>query len=191
MLSERPHQYCFSKNEIRYVFDIADPDRAGLFLQVKLFVATMDGAFEILHTFEGLKPTAAGKVVLPIHAYIDSKLRYVLPDITATKTDAGNQLCRFYIHYREVEDATPDPAWTETESANERIAMKGGIEKHKAARNNFFINYFTGAKPFMTWQPANRFRCRSTRACSMSPVPSAAMARKCDCRPTAWPSMRL
>jgi hypothetical protein len=143
---------------VRYVLTVADATLPGLFVQVKIMFAKMGaGAFTELYTFEGLKPNADGSVYVYIQSYINSVLNYVLPTINASATDAGDQVCRFYIQFREVTDADPDPAWTTTESTSERIAIKGGIEQHKASRNNIFVNYIDTQKPFLTWQPAGRF----------------------------------
>lgn len=157
-LTERPYQYCYSKNEIRYVFNLASPERAGLFLQVKLFWANIDETgFVALYNFEALKPNAEGMVYLPVQAYLDSLLNYVMPVIDEPIINAKAQTIQFYIHYREVEDTNPDPVWTETEEEHICIAIKGGIERHKASRNNIFINYINTEKPFLTWQPSGRF----------------------------------
>jgi hypothetical protein len=56
-----------------------------------------------------------------------------------------------------VEDANLDPEYENIEGNNERIVLKGGIERHKMSRNNFFINYRDVQLPFFTWQPQRRF----------------------------------
>ena len=159
-VTERPYNYCFSKNEIRYVFTVSgDPLRSGLYLQVRLkYKRVGDADYIIFYTWEALKPNAAGIVYLPMQAYIDALVTYVLPGITGIVTDATQQCVQFYIESREVDDVTPDPAWDTTESENSRIALKGGIERHKTSGNNVFINYIqSSAKPFLTWQPSKRF----------------------------------
>lgn len=101
-----------------------------------------------------LKPNSDGKVYLPIQQYIDSLLNYVLPTSAVSK-DQG-QTCKFFLLSREVTDADPNPNYTNTEASKPRIAIKGGIESHRYARNNFFVNYFDVQKPFFTWQPSHR-----------------------------------
>ncbi len=156
-LTERPYKFCYSLNEIRYVFDVADLERAGLFLQVKIkYAAIGEVVFTELPVFE-LKPTDSGKVYLPIQAYIDSLLTYKLPSFTDIATNANNQCVQFYIEYREIEDADPDTDWVTDEVDHICIGIKGGIERHKASRNNIFINYIELSKPFLTWQPQGRF----------------------------------
>lgn len=156
-LTERPYRYSFSLNEIRYVFQLADPSRAGLYLQVRINYAPIgSGTFTELYSFK-LKPTADGLVYAYIQAYLDSVVDYVLPVMDAVLTDANAQCVQYYIDFREIEDADPDPDYTTTESDHIRLAIKGGIEQHKHSRNNFFINYLDTDKPFLTWQPAGRF----------------------------------
>lgn len=101
-----------------------------------------------------LKPNSDGKVYLPINQYIDSLLNFSLPTESISK-DQG-QTCKFYLISREVTDAEPESNFTNTEASKPRLAIKGGIEQHRYARNNFFINYFDVVKPFFTWQPSFR-----------------------------------
>lgn len=101
-----------------------------------------------------LKPNADGSVYIPIHQYIDSLLNYVIPN--GAFTNASAQTCFFYMESREIYDGHTNPDYTTTESEHIRLALKAGIEKHRYARNNFFVNYFDTDKPWMTWQPSNR-----------------------------------
>jgi hypothetical protein len=158
-LTERPHIISFSKNEIRYVFLLTDLTRPGLYLQVKLLYGDVGTTpITILQTFD-LKPDSVGNVYLYIQQYLDSLLDYVVPSISSRYTTANKQACNFFIHYREITDADQDPDWIETEQSSyyPRTAVKGGIEKHKQSRNNFFIHYFPVQKPFLTWLPSGRF----------------------------------
>jgi hypothetical protein len=156
---ERPHRYCFSKNEIRYVFLLDDVEsRPGLYLQCRIMYAGIqDADFTELIAFDGLKPDADSKVYLYIQSYLDSVLQFALPHLDAALTDAESQCARFYVEFREVEDANLDPEYENIEGNNERVVLKGGIERHKMSRNNFFINYRDVYLPFFTWQPQRRF----------------------------------
>lgn len=156
---ERPHSFCFSKNEVRYVFQLTDVDtRPGLFLQARIMYAAIGAVdFTELITFDGLLPDGDGKVYLYIQNYLDSICNYVLPTIGAAVSNADDQCKQFYIEWREVEDANQDPEYENEEGDSVRIVIKGGIERHKNSRNNFFINYMDTQKPFLTWQPENRF----------------------------------
>lgn len=157
-ITERPYKYCFSKNEIRYVFNVPDvADRPGLFLEVKLkYAAIGEISFTDLYTWQ-LKPQDDGTTYIYLQGYLDSLVNYVLPNSGAMFTDANDQLRQFYIEWREVEDANPNPDWDAGEATNIRTVIKGGIERHKQSRNNYFVNHLDTLKPFLTWQPANRF----------------------------------
>lgn len=129
-LIERPYNYVYSKNDIRYVFNIIDLARPGLLLQVRIMYAKMDDVvFSELYTFEGLNPNEDGSVYVYLHAYINAVLSHVMPGINSAATNASDQACQFYIEYREITDLDPDTDWNDTESARIRIALKGGIEK--------------------------------------------------------------
>ncbi|HRH60094.1 MAG TPA: hypothetical protein PL045_05960 [Chitinophagaceae bacterium] len=157
-VTERPYNYCLSKNDIRYVFALTDLERAGLYLQVKLLYAAIgDTEFEELTTFE-LKPDSDGKVYIYLQAYLNSVLNYVLPAFNnpVNITGANDQCRQFYVQFREVTDDDADPEWDDIESAHIRIAIKSGVEKHKFARNNFF-NYRDANHLFLSWQPSHGF----------------------------------
>jgi len=155
-VDERPYDFCFSKNEIRYTFTLDQLTRAGLLLQVKIMYKYNDETTYTPMPALALKPNTDGKVYLNIEHYIDSILSFDLPNVVGDLTHARNQYCQFYVEYRDVDDTTT-PSYDNTENANIRIALKGGIAKEKFSRNNFFINYFNDEKPFLTWQPSNRF----------------------------------
>jgi hypothetical protein len=148
-LIERPNSICLSKNEIRYAFYTSDLSPAGLSVQIILFVAGKQFT-------ANLKPTALGITYFYIDAYIDSLLTYQLPSATAMFTDAATQKETFYIHYREVTEATPNPAYITSEASHVRTAFKMGISREKYSRNNYFANYFASQKPWLTWQPSGK-----------------------------------
>lgn len=112
-------------------------------------------SYTLLKTFN-LKPNADGNTYLYIDAYIDSMLKWVLPNLSYIFSNASEQTCEFYIAFREVSADTPDPAWITSESSHVRTALKGGVEKQKSSRNNYFL-YQTANKSFFTWIPGNRF----------------------------------
>jgi len=112
-------------------------------------------SFALLKTFN-LKPNSDGSTYLYIDGYIDSLLVWVVPSLATVYTNASEQSCQFYIRFREVSVDAPDPAWIETEAEKIRIALKGGIEKQKSSRNNYFL-YQDSNKTFFTWIPSQRF----------------------------------
>lgn len=154
---ERPNTYCFSRNEIRYAWNISDPDAAGCYLQIQLYYFTVADATPVLLKTFILKPTPEGKVYLYIQQYIDSLLTYNIPG-SGLCTAANKQVVFFGVKFREVTDADPTPEYNSSElDDNSRLALKSGIQKEQYGRNNFFINYFDTAKPFFTWRQTNQF----------------------------------
>ena len=151
---ERPHAFCMSKNEIRYVYQLTNLNRAGLFLEVKLFYDKGNGAIQIGDSFK-LKPDTAGYVYFYCNAYIDSVLTYQMPDLSTFKTAAFSQYARIWVSTREVDDANTD-VWNDHEETKKRLAFKMGVEKHFYSRNNVF-NYINTYKPPMTWHATNRY----------------------------------
>ncbi|NNV57362.1 hypothetical protein [Limnovirga soli] len=156
-LDERPYSYCYSKNEIRYVFTLADLSRVDLLLQVKIMYAEMgSSSFTELITLP-LIPNADGKIYFYLQSYLNSLVNAVSPIPATTITNANDSCRQFYIEYREVDADNLDREFVTTESDHVCVVIKGGIEYHKSSRNNIFINYIESDKPFLTWQPTNRF----------------------------------
>ncbi len=157
-LTERPYKTSFSKNDIRYVFQLADLTRTGLYLQVRVnYKALADDTFTENFTFD-LKPNSDGYVYVYLQNYLDSLLQYAFPRLNGTiVTTADEQAQNFYLDWREITDDNPDPDWVTAESDNVRTVIKGGIEKNKFSRNNIFVNYLETQKPFLTWNPSGHF----------------------------------
>ncbi len=153
---ERPYNCSLSLNDIRYVFQLADLQRPGLRLQVKLLAAGIGDDFSEVYTFL-LQPAADGIAYLYVQEYLNSLLSYVLPAEDVMITNAEKQLCLFTIHFRELSDGVATPAYDTTEEDTILYAMKGGIEKHLHSRNNYFKYWENNSYPFLTWQPGNRF----------------------------------
>lgn len=147
---ERPHAACFSRNELRYAFFTNNISAPGVSIQIILFFGTQQITVN-------LKPDTIGYTYFYIDGYIDSYLQYKLPTTNQTFNTSAytNQTVEFYIHYREVNDATI-PAYITTEASKKRIAYNMGIIREKYSRNNFFVNYFTLNKPWLTWLPTMR-----------------------------------
>ncbi len=156
-VTERPYLYNFSKNEIRYVFLLGDLTRVNLYLQVQVMYAPIGSSDFIALPVFSLQPDSAGNIYFYLQAYLNSLLDFVPPDLTAQVTNANAQCMQFYINYREIDDTNLNPDWVTTEVATIRNVLKGGIEKYKQSRNNYFINYFFPNKPWLTWMPSGRF----------------------------------
>lgn len=153
---ERPAVYCHSKNDIRYKFATTDLTPLKQYIEVELYARIVGAAeFTKVKTFN-LKPNPDGITYVYLDGYIDSMLSWVLPAINTRFTAAQNQVAQFYIKFREVSTSTPDPSWVSTEADHVRIAIKGGIEKQKWSRNNYFL-WQENSKSFYGWEPSARY----------------------------------
>lgn len=155
-ITERPSIYAHSKNEIRYQFTTTDLSPLKQYIEVELYAKLISASeYTKIKTFN-LKPNPDGITYVYLDGYIDSLLKWVLPVVNTTFTTASNQVAQFYVRFREVSQATPTPSWIETELDHIRIALKGGVEKQKWSRNNYFL-YQDNAKAFYTWEPRDRY----------------------------------
>jgi hypothetical protein len=156
---ERPYKYCFSKNEIRYVFSLDNLTRINLVLEVKIkykrTAATTDPIID-LATLQ-LVPNTDGLIYFPINKYLDSLLKYVVPLVDHLVTPATQQTCFFWVEFRELSNVDIDTSFDDSESSTKRLAIKGGVSKEKFSRNNFFENVYNIEPFFFTWQPSGRF----------------------------------
>lgn len=151
-ITERPYTYSFSENEIRYLLTVTDPDAAGCEIQVEIYTRSIGGTAAKLTGFS-LYPGADGIIYCHIKSYLKSILEPQLPNAAgATVQAVSSQVAYFYIKYREVTTALPDPTWQSDES-NERVALIGGVEQQAFKRNNFFVSYLATNKTFLTWRP--------------------------------------
>ena len=153
-LIQRPYSEVWSRNRIRYLFYTASPTVAGCYLQAKLFYKQYGAAtYGELETVFEMKPSPDGYVRLDIQQYIDAVLTYKLPDLDEAITTADEQAAQFYVEYREITDASPDPSWT-SDSSNVIVGLKGGIEKHKWDGNNSLAE---GSIQMLIWEREDNF----------------------------------
>lgn len=149
---ERPAEFSFSLNEIRYVFQ-NQGTTAILFLQVRLYYLTLGSAQAnevLLETFN-LKPDAQSKVYFYINAYLDSLLNLVVPgtaDTYSVYTNANDQARLFRIEFRGVTSIDDPTEFILSEPF--RAVVKGGVEEQRYSRDNYF-KYQAINKSFFTW----------------------------------------
>ncbi|MEP7375540.1 MAG: hypothetical protein ABI675_19500 [Chitinophagaceae bacterium] len=161
-LTERPHKFSFSKNPIRYLVEISNPEATGCALDVELYVLAINADYDIaapgeLVTRQTLYPNPDGKTYFYCEDFLNSWLEWELPSTGDNNIKAlTKQIKKFYIRYRQITKSNPTPPWA-SESDDLRIVIKGGVAKEKFDRNNFFVNYLPAKKPFLTWQPDKHF----------------------------------
>lgn len=152
---ERPYDYNWSKNDIRYVLQ-PEEDTTSVQLRIK-YANSTGNSFSELITLSDLAADTNGRIYVYIQAYLNSLLSYTVPQATQFILRAPDECNKFYIEYREITDDEDDPEWVTSESDHICYVLKGGVETLKASGNNFFVNYFAVSKPFLTWLPSNRF----------------------------------
>lgn len=155
-ITERPHNFSFSENEIRYVFNTDDPGAAGCEVETEIHYLSSDLLIDIRMITLSLIPAADGSIYFQIHNYLKSLLTPQLPDPAGDVLQpVTDQFRLYYIRYREKTIAQADPAWTD-DVDNKKTALLGGVEQMKFRRNNFFANYLNDTKSFLTWQPGGK-----------------------------------
>jgi hypothetical protein len=162
-LTERPHKFSFSKNPIRYLVEMNNPDTPGCAIDIELYLLNFTDVYDAvtnpgeLITTQRLTPDPDGKVFFYCEDFLNSQLEWDLPGLDNNDILASSsQLKRYYIRYRQSTTLNPSPAYN-TDADSMRIVLKGGVAKEKFDRNNFFVNYLPAQKPFLTWQPKDHF----------------------------------
>ncbi len=155
-IAQRPYKFSFSKNPVQYTFtEISNYADAGCYLLIQIYKRDIGGANESLLYEEQIKPLTS-TVVYDMASIVESALEYSMPDFAGTVLQAGNNVKEFYVKFAIITDAAPTPSYS-SDAVNFMYAIKGGIPQPQWDWNNYFINYVTGNKPFLTWQPNNRF----------------------------------
>jgi len=155
-ISQRPYKFSFSKNPIQYTFsEISNYADAGCYLLIQIYKRDIGGANEVLLFTEQIKPLSA-TVIYDMASIAESSLEYAMPDFAGSVLQAGNNIKEFYVKFATITDAAPTPTYT-SDTAGFIYGIKGGIPQPQWDWNNYFVNYVAANKPFLTWQPNNRF----------------------------------
>lgn len=171
VINKRPSFHSFSGNPIWYELysaaAAADPD---IFFDIRIKFKYSDGT-GISGPYDTVIDLpyypVAGTAKIDLAAVLDSKLKYGLPGLPADPTEiyiAPYQTGFFYIEYREITPADPDPDWT-TDAANKFLIIKGGINYFFHRGDNVFPNYFhaEAKHKFYTWQRSGRLASLTER----------------------------
>jgi hypothetical protein len=153
-MTERPYEVAFSKNPVVYRFQTdTDLTTAGLRIDVRLFFREFNTASFVQQFELPLVPDSAGLASIDVSKTLDSLVEYELPTISnATAEQAFLQAGQFYVDYREVTTAAPDPAWS-SDLGDTRVVIKGGLPHQHWQGSNYFINY----NGVLTWQKTGRY----------------------------------
>lgn len=151
-LLERPYQVCFSRNPVAYKLQTNTAlATQGLKIDVRLMFRRFGANDFIQQIAISLVPDSSGIAEIDFSKVLDSLVDYSLPAITtAVPERAFDQVGEFYVGYREITTAAPNPVWT-TDSSTIRV-IKGGLPYEKWQGPNYFINN----NGVLTWQKTGR-----------------------------------
>ena len=159
VLYKRPSNRNWSGNPIHYqLFSAAAEAAPENFFEYRIYFKRTDEADYSLIVELPFYPVK-GTADIDIEKVLEGLLEYEVPyinDNLVSPFNTGKTTGMFYITWREITTAVPDPAWTETESANAKFVIKGGISFEKWRGDNYWVNYFEPLKPFLTWQLSGR-----------------------------------
>jgi hypothetical protein len=168
LVVKRPNDKCWSGNPIHYqIYSAAAEADSTIVFEIMIMFKRNDAAdySEIITLpYNPVQGTAK----FDLDEVLEGLLEYETPGIPddneyASPTTCRKQTGKFYIKFREVTTAVPDPVWTTSESAFERFIIKGGISFQKWRGDNYWVNYFEPHKPFLTWQQSGRLASKNER----------------------------
>jgi hypothetical protein len=155
VITKRPWEKVFSGNPVHYELysALAASDSTVSFEVRAMFKKVNETVYTEVVTLP-YSPTQ-GFATVDLKEILDSVLEFELPqfgltdeDIFSTVKQTGN----YYLQFREITSANPNPDWNDTEKDYERFVIKGGLNDFKYQGNNFWLNYFEVVRPFLTWQ---------------------------------------
>lgn len=164
---KRPYERNWSGNPIHYtLFSAAAEADATIYFEIRLMVRRQDaGAYSeaIVLPYRPVDGTAK----IDVQDLLDGLLEYELPTMPATNEYLSVLLASkmtgfFYIDFREITTAEPDPEW-ETDDENPLFVAKGGISFIKWRGDNYWVNYYDIIKPFLGWEHNNALHALTER----------------------------
>ena len=167
LVNRRPHTHNFSGNPVHYELysSLASVD-ATVFFEVKVMFRKLS-ALNYAEIVTLPYSPVNGYADIDLKDILDSLLEYALPSFNnpfeTTVWDAAPQTGHFYLEFREITSGNPDPSWDDSEKDFERFVLKGGLNDFKYQGNNFWLNYFFVANPFLTWQQSGRLASYNER----------------------------
>lgn len=164
-ITKRPYDKCFSGNPVHYeLYSAQAAADSTIFFEVKIRFKYVGGSYADVVTVPYYP--VAGTAKVDIKDILHSELEYgLIPFYTDEKTiwAAPEQTGYFYIEFREITTANPEPTWNTTEIDYERFVVKGGLDYFAYRGNNFWVNHFLTNYPFFTWQKNGRLAAPDER----------------------------
>jgi len=169
-VQKRPFSYVFSGNPIHYqLYSALAANDQDIYFEYRVaYKYPTDVAYSVLPAVP-YSPTN-GVANIDVRAMVNSILEYELPTFSGsekTAYEAKKQTASFYLEYREISAANPDPSWDKSELDFAPFVIKGGMSYMKYRGNNFWINHFGSLTndpiPFLTWQLSGRLAALNER----------------------------
>lgn len=162
-VTKRPSSRCWSGNPIHYMlYSAAAEADSTIKFEIRIkFKQTGASAYSNILVLP-YKPVS-GTVKVDIQDILDGLLTHELPYLPEPTSVPSAHISykasgQFYIEFREITTAEPDPAWDDSEDAYERFVIKGGISFEQWRGDNYWVNYFDVVKPFLSWNESGRLR---------------------------------
>lgn len=165
-VNKRPNDRNWSGNPIHYLLYSADAESdSTIYFEIRVKFKRQDAAAYSTIVTLPYKPVA-GTAKVDIQDILDGLLEHELPYLPSSGSFPSPNFStkatgHFYIEFREITTAEPDPEWDDSEDANERFVIKGGLSFEKWRGDNYWVNYFDLVKPWLTWQESGRMKAAS------------------------------
>lgn len=153
----RPYERNWSGNPISYtLYSAAAEADATNYFEIRIRFKRTDEADFYNVIALPIRPVN-GSAQFDIKDILDGMMEYELPylppdDEFGSPYASKKMTGKFYLQWREITTAAPDPAWVDTETANQLFIIKGGISFHKWRGDNYWTNYFDNLLPFLGWE---------------------------------------
>jgi hypothetical protein len=156
-VTKRPSSRNFSGNPVHYELTsaqaAADP---SIYFEIRLMFRYIGAVFFEIHRWPYYPTNGVASISVQdlLHSQMDAQLPTIINSRDMQLAD--KQTGQFYIEFREISTASPNPSWETTETDFICQVVMGGINYFHWRGNNFWVNYFDVKKPFLTWQQSGR-----------------------------------
>lgn len=165
IIKRRPYETNWAGNPIVYGFFSEEAvHNNDIIFEIRVLLKTFEvgAAWNQLATIP-LTPVS-GIATIDISSILNSQLSFIIPDFAGNVTESKKQTGQFYVEYREYNNITGTvESFNTSESEYLRLVIKGGIHPYLWKGNNYWLNYFPGQKPFLTWQINGRLAALTER----------------------------
>lgn len=165
-VTKRPYSKVFSGNPVHYeLYSSESLTDDSIYFEVKVMFKTPGGTYAALHDPLQYYPVD-GYAEVDVKDILHSVLEYGIPAFQTPESEiwqAPKQTGFFYLQYREITSANPNPSWDAGELEYESFVIKGGLNYFHYRGNNYWVNYYPVQHPFLTWQQSGRLAAANER----------------------------